>query len=81
MYVYDARSYLFFLENGEMMKTIVDVRTLLKSFGVFVYTRSRIGDLDLIESEVRDLYSTNLIEQKEYSTCILIIRTEKSKLM
>ena len=37
------------------MKTVYDVRQLLKRFSIFIYTGNRIADLDLMEDELKDL--------------------------
>lgn len=63
------------------MKSMYDVRQILKSFGVFVYTGNRLGDLELMEDEVRELHKRNFITMKEFQTCLLIIRTERLQLM
>lgn len=60
-----------------IMKTVYDVRMLLKRFGTYVYTRDRVGDLVLMESELEELYKLNFISKKEYTTGILILRKEK----
>lgn len=62
------------------MKNMIDVYALLKQYGAIIYTGDRIGDLELIEDEVKELYRTNMIDSKLYQTAILIIRHEKSKL-
>ena len=62
------------------MKNMIDVYELLKKFGTFIYTGDRIGDLELIEDEIKELYKSKMIEQKQYQSAILIIRYEISKL-
>ena len=63
------------------MKNMIDVYELLKQFGTFIYTGDRIGDLELIEDEIKELYKSRMIEQAQYQSAILIIRYEVSKLM
>ena len=60
---------------------MIDVYDLLKRFGTFIYTGDRIGDLELIEDEIKELYKSKMIEQKQYQSAILIIRYEVSKLL
>ena len=60
---------------------MIDVYDLLKRFGTFIYTGDRIGDLELIEDEIKELYKSKMIEQKQYQAAILIIRYEISKLL
>ena len=62
------------------MKNMIDVYELLKQFGTFIYTGDRIGDLELIEDEIKELYKSRMIEQAKYQSAILIIRHEVSKL-
>ena len=62
------------------MKNMIDVYDLLKQFGTFIYTGDRIGDLELIEEEIKELYRSRMIEQAQYQSAILIIRHEVSKL-
>ena len=62
------------------MKSMIDVYALLKSFGTYIYTRDRAGDLALIEDELKELYNARMIEVKDYQTAILIIRQEATKL-
>ena len=63
------------------MKNMIDVYDLLKRFGTFIYTGDRIGDLELIEDEIKELYKSKMIDQAKYQSAILIIRYEVSKLM
>lgn len=64
----------------KIMKSMIDVYELLKSFGTYVYTRDRVGDLALIEDEIKELYKARMIEQKDYQTALLLIRQELTKL-
>ncbi len=61
------------------MKTMIDIYGLLKQFGIYIYTGDRLGDLELIQDEVKELYKTRLIESKEYQTAMLIIRQEERR--
>ncbi|GLO66574.1 MULTISPECIES: YqgQ family protein [Oceanobacillus] len=60
------------------MKTMIDVRNLLKRFGAFIYTGDRLGDLELIELELDDLYQYGFITQQEFLTAKLCIKKEKN---
>lgn len=59
------------------MKTVYDVMQLLKRFGIFVYTKDRLADLQIMEDEVRDLYKMQMIESKDFQIAILILRQEQ----
>ena len=62
------------------MKNMIDVYTLLKQYGTYIYTGNRIGDLELIEDEIKELYKSKMIEPSQFQSAILIIRHEKTKL-
>lgn len=61
------------------METMLDVRNLLKKFGIFVYTRNRKGDAELMELEINELYKTGLMTQEDYLKAKLILQREKAK--
>ncbi|WP_342469571.1 YqgQ family protein [Ureibacillus sp. FSL K6-3587] len=58
------------------MKTILDIRNLLRQYGSFIYTGDRIGDLIMMEDEIRELYKSQILDVKEYQSALLIIRNE-----
>lgn len=51
---------------------------LLKRFGTFVYSRDRIGDLILMESELEELYKMNFFSQQEYIAGKLVLQKERN---
>ena len=57
-----------------------DIYDLLKQYGIYIYTRDRIGDLILMEDEVRELYKARVLEPKEFQAAMLIIRNEITRL-
>ena len=61
------------------MNSILDVRNLLKRYGTFIYTGSRIGDIDLMEEEIRALYDAHMIDVKQFQQALLILKREKSR--
>ncbi len=61
------------------MQTIYDVRQLLKRFGTIIYVGDRLGDLQLMEAELKELYGTRLIDIKDYQMAMLLIRQEIQK--
>src|SRR5699024_510989 len=61
---------------GDSMKTVYDVRQLLKSFGIFVYIGDRLCDLELMELELTQLYQSNCISIEDYKKAVLILRKE-----
>ena len=62
------------------MKNMIDVYKLLKQFGTYIYTGNRIGDLEIIEDEIKELYKSKMIEPSQFQSAILIIRHETIKL-
>ncbi|RKQ37792.1 YqgQ family protein [Oceanobacillus halophilus] len=62
------------------MKTVYDVQQLLKKFHTFIYTGDRIGDLELMDMEIDDLFKYQFISNEEYKLSKIILRKEKSRL-
>ncbi|GAQ19808.1 cytosolic protein [Oceanobacillus picturae] len=61
------------------MKTIYDVQQLLKRYGTFVYTGNRLGDLELMDMELTELYKWGFINGEDYTMAKLLLRSEISK--
>jgi len=59
---------------------MIDIYDLLKRFGIYIYTGDRLGDLELMEDEVKELYKSRMIETKDYQTALLLIRQEERRL-
>jgi len=55
------------------MKTIYDIQQLLKRFGIFIYTGNRLGDLQLMEMEIKELHEFNCIDSQTYQTARLVL--------
>ncbi len=73
--------YLTIIKAGdEMMKNMYDVMQLLKKYHIFIYTGNRLADLDLMEMELLELKSANILPEQEYYTAVLIIRRERRSL-
>jgi len=62
------------------LNSVYDVRMLLKRFGTFVYSRDRIGDLILMESELEELYKLGFISQQLYISGKLVLQKERNAL-
>lgn len=58
------------------MKSIYEIQQFLKQFGTIIYVGNRVGDLELMESELKELYQAQLIETREFQTALLILRHE-----
>lgn len=61
------------------VKTIYDVQQLLKRFGTIIYVGDRLSDLELMESEIKELYQSQMIQPDEYQLAILLLRQEASR--
>lgn len=64
----------------EEIKSIGDVRILLKQFGILIYTKDPIADLELMEEDLQELNEHGLVEKELYLKAILIIRAESQRL-
>lgn len=62
------------------MRSMIDIYDLLKQYGAFIYTGDRLGDLILMEDEIRELYKSQVLDIKDYQMALLIIRQETTKL-
>ncbi|WP_025116043.1 YqgQ family protein [Lysinibacillus fusiformis] len=62
------------------MDKMLDIYELLKTYGTFIYTRDPIGDLMLMEDEIKELYKANVLDIKDYQMALLLIRQETTKL-
>ena len=61
------------------MKDYLGVLQLLKRFGIYVYTGSRKDDIEMVQSEVKDLYDNGLLMKEDYLKAVLILRSESAK--
>lgn len=59
---------------------MIDIYDLLKKYGIIIYTGDRIGDLNLMEDEIKELYKARVLELKQFQTALLIIRQEIARL-
>lgn len=60
--------------------TVTDVQKLLKRFGTFIYTGDPLGDYELWQDELLELYKMKLIDDEEFSGAIAAIRKRISEL-
>jgi uncharacterized protein YqgQ len=61
------------------MKTVYEIQQILKQFGTIIYIGDRIADLELMGTELKELYQSQLIETKDYQTARLILKHEIQK--
>ncbi|WP_461181441.1 YqgQ family protein [Virgibacillus kimchii] len=62
------------------MKTVYEVQKLLIKFGTVIYTGNRIGDLQLMDSELDELFNHHMINKNDYTHAKLLLRKEITKL-
>ncbi|MFA1738640.1 YqgQ family protein [Lysinibacillus fusiformis] len=62
------------------MDKMLDIYELLKTYGTYIYTRDPIGDLMLMEDEIKELYKANVLDIKDYQMALLLIRQETTRL-
>lgn len=62
------------------MKTIYDVQQYLKRYGTIIYIGDRIGDLELMKAEIKELHRSQLMEQQDYELAILLLNQELQRL-
>lgn len=58
------------------MKSVYDVRQLLKKFGTIIYIGDRIADLELMEEELIELYQQKMIPSETFLLARSILRDE-----
>ena len=62
------------------MDKMMDIYDLLKTYGTYIYTLDRFGDLALMEDEIRELYKANVLDIKDYQMALLLLRQEATRL-
>ncbi|EOR21703.1 YqgQ family protein [Bacillus nealsonii] len=58
------------------MQTIYDVQQFLKSYGTIIYVGDRVGDLQLMKSEIKELYHSQLIKEQEFDSAMRLLNHE-----
>ncbi|MDN4609035.1 YqgQ family protein [Sporosarcina highlanderae] len=58
------------------LKDFFSVLQLLKRFGIFIYTGDRKTDIELMVSEVTELFDNGLILKEDYLRAQLILKKE-----
>ncbi len=62
------------------IRTMEEVRQLLKRFGAWIYTGDRLGDLEMMEEELEEIYRLGMIDQGIYLAARRVIGEEKRKM-
>ncbi|WNZ88784.1 YqgQ family protein [Streptococcus iniae] len=58
------------------MKTLYDVRQLLKNFGIYVYIGKRLYDIEVMKIELKRIYDNGLLDKTDYINAELVLRQE-----
>ncbi|GAA5343974.1 YqgQ family protein [Planifilum fimeticola] len=59
------------------VRTMEDVRLLLKRFGIWIYTGDRMGDLEMMEEELEEMHRLGLIDKDTYLSARRVIVQQK----
>lgn len=61
------------------MKSMYDIQQLLKTYGIFIYTGDRTGDLQLMDIEINELYKAHMLAPEKYAKIKRILQMEINK--
>lgn len=62
------------MESKQPLETVYDVQQLLKKYNTFIYIGNQTADCLLMQSEIKDLYDSGMLEQKDYIRATAILR-------
>lgn len=63
-----------------LMKNVYDIQQLLKRYGSFIYTGDRLGDLELMEMELDELYQMKFVQISEYQNAKMVLKKKNGSL-
>jgi uncharacterized protein YqgQ len=58
---------------------VFDVQQILKRFGTVIYTGNRLGDIELMIEEIKELHETKLLEASQFQEVMLVLQSERRK--
>ncbi len=64
------------MKSRGTMQTIYDVQQFLKKYGTIIYVGDRIGDLQLMKFEIKELYQSQLIKEQEFDSAMRLLNQE-----
>jgi uncharacterized protein YqgQ len=73
---YCRHALIFTNIEGNTLKTIYEIQQYLKKFGTIIYIGDRVSDLEFMESELKELFNSQLIETSVYQNALLLLRHE-----
>lgn len=59
------------------VRTMEDVRRLMKRFGTWIYTGDRMGDLEMMEEELEEMHRLGMIDKDTYLSARRVIMEQK----
>ncbi len=62
------------------MQTMAEIRRLLRRFGIIIYTGDRLGDIELMMDEMRELKQYGMIDQETYQKAVAVLLQQSSRL-
>lgn len=64
------------MKSRGTMETIYDVQQFLKKYGTIIYVGDRVGDLQLMKSEIKELYQSQLIKEQDFDSAMRLLNQE-----
>ncbi len=64
------------MKSRGTMQTIYDVQQFLKKYGTIIYVGDRVGDLQLMKAEIKELYQSQLIRELEFDSAMRLLNQE-----
>ena len=62
------------------MQSMTDVRQLLKRFGAIIYTGDKMGAVELMMEEVKELKMAGLIDQKTFREAMAVLMQQSARM-
>ncbi|WP_327865657.1 YqgQ family protein [Aneurinibacillus aneurinilyticus] len=59
------------------INNILDVKALLRRFGIVIYMGDRLTDYEMWEEELRELYQESMIDVEEFRAAMMILQKAK----
>ncbi len=60
------------------IKSLMDVKDLLRHFGMIIYTGDPVGDYEMMEDEIRELYLEKIINLEQFQGAMTVLKKAKS---
>ncbi|MBU9724208.1 YqgQ family protein [Bacillus alkalicola] len=57
--------------------TFFELQQYLKNYGSFIYSGDRLGDIELMEEEVKELFRLGMVEELFYRDARLLLMKER----